>query len=121
MGIHSDGVYNVTNSAYFGNARLVYLGSYEDDAAVAELDKVIEELTTMSTHMLEDCEPNIYEPSEATNFYQNLKDELKGYVDAALAATTGQEKYAAIGQFNKVFPAIFSCKRAYSQLMIEIT
>lgn len=119
VGIHSDGVYNVTNSAYFGNARLVYLGSYEDDAAVTEMDKVIEELTTMSTHMLEDCEPNIYEPSEATNFYQNLKDELKGYVDAALAATTGQEKYAAIGQFNKVFPAIFSCKRAYSQLMIE--
>ena len=118
LGVRSDAIYNVTNCSYFGNTRLFYLGGFDDDAAKTELDKVIDELVTMCTHMLEDVEPDIYEPCEATNFYQGLKDELQACINAASTATTGEEKYNAIAAFSKVFPGIFSCKRAYSELII---
>ncbi|MCR4920654.1 MAG: discoidin domain-containing protein [Bacteroidaceae bacterium] len=118
LGVRSDAIYNVSNASYFGNTRLFYLGSFEDEAAQAELDKVIDELVTMCTHMIEDAEPDIYEPSEATNFYEGLKEELRACINTASAATTPQEKYEAISKFAPVFPSIFSCKRAYSELMI---
>ncbi|MCR4920187.1 MAG: hypothetical protein K5945_00570, partial [Bacteroidaceae bacterium] len=98
----------------FGNVRIFYLGTPAE--AADALTPVVEGFVARATTIIE------YEWSDGGDFAQypniseSLKQQLAETVEAAGAATTGEEKMAVIDRFSALFTDVHNCRMAYIEL-----
>ena len=116
LGITTRGTYERNTDTFFSNARLTFLGSY--DQASDALDAQIAKMVETANHMLTDYVPDMVTYGNAPNYSLVLQDELTAAVDAAQAATTGQAKYEAMCKLGDLFMDIYESKEAYLQMAI---
>ena len=95
----------------FGNVRVFYLGTSAE--AAEALTPVVESFVARATTIID------YEWSDGGDFAQypniseTLKSQLAETVEAAGAATTGEEKMAVINRFSELFIEVHDCRMAY--------
>ena len=114
LGVSNLGVKGFGNASYYGNAKLIYLGSMED--AESGMDEVLGAMLGNAKHVTEDYQPSFDVYGEAPSFSAQLREQLKGLVAQAEAATTVQEKYELIHAIGDVFQAIYDSKCLYLEL-----
>ena len=103
-----------SNDAYYGNAKLFYLGSLED--AESGVNGVLEAMLESAKHIINDYEPSAVLYSEAPNYMNQLKEQLSRQVGEAEAAGTTAEKYEMIHALGETFQAIYDSKCVYLEL-----
>ncbi len=108
--------YKLSNSDFFGNARLRYLGDMESEQAVGAMTALLDDIRSIAVHITEDYIPDLYDYKEAPNFYSGLSEELKVCIADIDKATTGAEKYAVLSKLRDLFERINACKLAYSEM-----
>ena len=116
VGMRGASPYKLSNSDFFGNARLRYLGEMESEQAVAALDALRDDVKTIVSHMTDDYFADLLEYKEAPNYYAGLADELKGYIADLDQASTGAEKYAVLCKLRSIFERINESKLLYSEM-----
>ena len=103
----------------FANAKLYYQGTM--DEAGEALDKVLTGAINRAVTTIN------YEADAAGNHYlffpnysQALRDELTTAVQTAQAAADGPSKYAALVKLSDLFKEIYTCRKAYRQMAIDV-
>ena len=103
----------------FANAKLYYQGTVEE--AGEALDNVLAGAINRAVTTIN------YEADAAGNHYlffpnysQALRDELTTAVQAAQAAVDGPSKYAALVKLSDLFKEIYTCRKAYRQMAIDV-
>lgn len=103
----------------FANAKLYYQGTQEE--ASEALDNVLAGAIARATTTINyeaDAGGNryLYFP----NYSKALRDELTTAVETAQAAADGPSKYAALVKLSDLFKQIYTCRKAYRQMAIDV-
>lgn len=103
----------------FANAKLYYQGTVEE--ANEALDNVLAGAIARANTTINyeaDASGNryLYFP----NYSQALRDELTTAVQTAQAASDGPSKYAALVKLSDLFKEIYTCRKAYRQMAIDV-
>lgn len=114
LGILTRGTYERNTDTFFANARLTFLGNY--DQASDALDVQLGKMVDRANHMLKDYTPDLVTFANAPKYSAALDQELTSIVEAAQAASTGEEKYKAICQLGALFDSIYESKDAYIRM-----
>ena len=119
VGVHLYGSGRNDDWCMFANAKLYYQGTV--DEAGEALDKVLTGAINRAVTTIN------YEADAAGNHYlffpnysQALRDELTTAVQTAQAAADGPSKYAALVKLSDLFKEIYTCRKAYRQMAIDV-
>ena len=119
VGIKNLGTGNYADWLGFGNFRLFYQGTLDDEHAGTAIDRTLSGQVARANTIL-----NVYVPSSADNNYSKspgypvaLKNSLKEIVDAVPAVTGNKEKLELIQRFTEVFKEIYEAKKSYVNMM----
>ena len=105
---------NFSNDSYYGNAKLVYLGSME--AAESDVNNVLDVMVENAKHVINDYQASFDVYAEAPNYDAQLKEKLQEMVDEAETVATTEAKYNLIHAMGEMFRAIYDSKCVYLEL-----
>ena len=119
VGIRLYGSGQLDDWVMFANAKLFYQGSL--DEADEALDRVLANAiaraeTTIAYEGDAGGRNYLFQP----NYSMALREAMEKAVADAEAASTTQEKYAALKRFSDLFNEIYTCRKAYRQLAIDL-
>ena len=114
LGICNRGMQTLKNDSYYGNARLIYLGTMED--AGSGVDEVLAAMIENANHVLNDYDYSFDVYAEAPNYTSQLKEELAALVGQAASASTTEEKCNLIHAIGEMFQTIYESKCLYEEL-----
>ena len=96
----------------FGGVRLYYLGTAEE--ASTELSEALEGYKARAQVIVDfTYSEDPADFMQYPNISSDLKDRLTAAIAAADAASTGEEKMTAIGEFSRLFGEVYACRKAY--------
>ncbi|MCR4921586.1 MAG: hypothetical protein K5945_07785 [Bacteroidaceae bacterium] len=116
VGVRNSASLTMDNLTYLLRATLTYQGTMDSETAGAAMDKVLADMQSKASHLIEDYTADYVEYADAPSFYSGLKDELTQTI--ATNPTTGEEKYALIARLSDIFQRITESKQAYEKLMV---
>ena len=119
VGIRLYGSGQLDDWVMFANAKLFYQGTL--DEADEALDRVLANAiaraeTTIAYEGDAGGRNYLFQP----NYSMALREAMEKAVADAEAASTTQEKYAALKRFSDLFNEIYTCRKAYRQLAIDL-
>ena len=115
LGVLSPGTYQRNTDTFLGNARLIFLGDY--DQASKALDSQLADMVEKAKHMTQDYSIDLLTYGNAPSYSIAINDELTAAISAAEAATTGEAKYEAICKFSELFNSVYESKETYLQMI----
>ena len=118
LGIRQEGSGFDYDWLVYGHVKLFYRGELE--ASEESLDATLSDYVARATTVLEAEVSGSMSASVTPNFYAGYRTSLDEAINAAEAASTVADKYAAIQNFSTLFAQVKTCQLAYISVLKKI-